>query len=608
MSHREALPSGGASVRSLRVALTSSPDVAIVDGIDLDIPESSVLALVGESGSGKSTVGLALLGYAREGAYIAGGRIVVGDVEITSLSARQLQEARARVVSYIPQNPATALNPAMRIGAQLDEVFLVHGVKKDGRKVGGLLEQVDLPTDRAFTRRFPHELSGGQQQRVAIAMAISLGPKLIVLDEPTTALDVLTQARIVELIGRLAGETAASFLYVTHDLAVVSNLATRVAVMYGGRVVESGSAQQVFSDPRHPYTAGLINAIPRLEAGSVVAGIPGSGPGIHSRPDGCSFAPRCSLVVSKCTQREPTLLEVGVEHLAACVRPHDVVEARLTERPIAQEVVTTLDDTVLNVSHLAAQYRGHTALADVSFELHRGECLAIVGRSGSGKTTLARCVAGLHEPSSGSISLKGESLAPHARSRSQLQRRSLQYVFQNPDQSLNPRYTVGTILRQAIDDLLGIRGEEAQVLAADLIDRVRLPASALSSFPRDMSGGERQRVSIARALVASPEVLICDEVTSALDVSVQASVVQLLKTLSRELGMAMLFITHDLGLVASVADTVLVLDGGRTREFAATVDLLQAPRDSYTRALLEASPTLDRRRSSRASSEGSSPL
>ncbi len=497
---------------------------AAVDNVSVTVGPGEILGLVGESGSGKTTLALALLGYARPGCRIVAGSVEVAGTRLTGLDETEARRRRGRVISYVPQDPAAALNPSLRIGDAVGDVAEEH---VGGSRRGHVLEalgRVHLPPGAAFARRYPHELSGGQQQRVTIATALVCEPAAVVMDEPTTGLDVVTQARILEEVERLRSERGIAVVYVSHDLAVVASIADRVAVMYEGRIVEEGDATQVITRPQHEYTQRLVASIPQL----------------------------------------------------------------LERRPVRSDAGTA----ILTVDGLGAAHGRVPVVDDVSFELERGACLAIVGESGSGKTTIARCVAGLHAPSAGAIRLDGEQLAPRARSRTRHQRRRLQIVFQNPYDSLNPRRRIRDEIARPARLLRGISAGDADAEVALLLERVRLPSRLAGRFPGELSGGERQRVAIARALAAGPELLVCDEITSALDVSVQAAVLEVIQELRAELGLSLLFISHDLAVVGTVADDVLVLESGCVRERGSTAQVLSSPQDDYTRRLLEAAPSL----------------
>jgi peptide/nickel transport system ATP-binding protein len=575
----------------LRVELARD-GAAIVEEVDLELCAGEVLGLVGESGSGKTTTALALLGYARAGVRIAAGSVRIGRHEFVGRRERDLRDLRGRVVSYVPQDPSSSLNPSQRVGQQILEMLRGRG---HDDVVVDALRRVHLPHDRAFSRRFPHQLSGGQQQRVAIAMAIVGEPPLVVLDEPTTGLDVVTQAAILEEIRRLRREIGLAMVYVTHDLAVVGAIADRIAVMYAGRVVELGPAAELLSRPRHPYTRALVASIPDHAAPRRLRGIEGVAVGVGERPEGCAFAPRCPQRVDACTVAVPELERLPDGGLVRCPRWRETPPV-MFEEPL--EAVANGAETLplLAVESLRAEHRTrsevHVAATDVGITIARGQCVALVGESGSGKTTIARCIAGLHAPAAGLVRFDGEALPPLARARTREQRRRIQIVFQNPNDSLNPRHRVRETIARPARILRGLGAGEARREVTELLERVRLPARLAERYPRELSGGERQRVAIARALAARPDLVVCDEVTSALDVSVQAAVLELLAELRRELGLALLFISHDLGVVASVADRVLVLDRGRVCEEGPALALLRAPQAAYTRSLVEAAPRL----------------
>ncbi len=582
------------NVEALRIELTES-GADIVDEIALSIAPGQVLGLVGESGSGKTTVGMALMGYCRPGGRVSGGAVVIDGSDLAGMRDPELRKLRGGVVSYVPQDPGTALNPALRISTQLSEMFEAHGglndTERDAR-IRETLTEVALPNDDAFLRRYPHQLSGGQQQRVAIAMAFACRPHVIVCDEPTTGLDVTTQARVLETVRDLCRSHQVAALYVSHDLAVVAELADRVAVMYSGRIVEVGTRDQLFSSPRHPYTQRLLRAVPDLAGKRAVIGIPGRAPLPGHRPAGCFFEPRCPLAVDQCREAFPPISDLGAGHAVRCYRAGETAGALAANGATASEPAD-IGEAVLTITNLNAHYGGNATLFDIDLTVAHNECVALVGESGSGKTTLARCVAGLHRDYTGDVTLAGTVLPPSARRRSAEARRQIQYVFQNPYASLNPRRTVGqTIARQLQLFFPGGR-REIGGRVVECLDRVALSPEAINRFPDQLSGGERQRVAIARALAAEPAVLVCDEVTSALDVSVQAAIIDLLRDLRREIGLSILFITHNLALIRTIADRVCVMTGGRIVETGATNGVFEAPSAEYTRQLLGNTPSIE---------------
>jgi peptide/nickel transport system ATP-binding protein len=576
--------------------VTLDSGAAIVEDVSLAVAPGEIVGLVGESGSGKTTTALALLGYARPGVRIVGGTVEVTGRPIASRDERRARRLRGSVVSYVPQDPGNALNPALRVRTAIQDMLNQHAGRRPGdATVERALASVHLPTTADFLRRYPHQLSGGQQQRVTIAIALVCEPPVVVLDEPTTGLDVVTQARVLAEIERLRRERQLAMVYVSHDLAVVAQVADRIAVMYAGRIVEEGPALEIVARPRHPYTRGLVASIPDHVVPRRLHSMAGIAVGVDERPAGCAFAPRCAQRIHRCEHELPELEEVEPGRRVRCF------EWRLTPRlelepPLTMTPRTASGAPLLGVEELHAEYRGRRdrtiAATNVTLAVDRGACVALVGESGSGKTTIARCIAGLHEPESGRILLDGVPLPGRASRRPIQARRRIQIVFQNPYDSLNPRHRVADAIARPARVLRGLSRNEAETEVGRLLDRVRLPRRLAQRFPGELSGGERQRVAIARALAASPDLIVCDEITSALDVSVQAAVLELLAELRLELGLALLFISHDLGVVASIADWVLVLEEGVVREEGPIAQVLSAPSHEYTRRLLDAAPRL----------------
>ncbi len=555
-----------------------------------------ILGLVGESGSGKTTTALALLGYTRPGVHLAAGRVVVCGQQLTSRPEAELRRLRGPLVSYVPQDPGTALNPSMRVGVQLAELLRVHSRPASTPEILAALGRVMLPADQAFARRFPHQLSGGQQQRVAIAMALVCEPSLVVMDEPTTGLDVVTQASVLDEVRRLRDELGLAIVYVSHNLAVIAELADELAVMYAGRIVESGPTGEVLSGPRHPYSRGLVASIPDFRDPRQLRGIPGVAVGVDARPNGCAFAPRCPQRISDCEEAVPALTATPGGRMVRCIEwsktPPLAAIPSLPIRELSADLAPLLE-----VRSLRAVHRSRTgelvAATGVSFSVAAGEAVALVGESGSGKTTIGRCISGLHRPAGGQILLDGQELAADAIARPREARRRIQIVFQNPYDSLNPRHRVLDEIARPAQLLLGLSRSAARESARQMLERVQLPDRIGRRYPTELSGGERQRVAIARALSAQPSLLICDEITSALDVSVQATVLEVIAQLQADLGLALVFISHDLGVVASVASRVLVLESGVVREQGGLTAVLRTPADPYTRRLIEAAPRLD---------------
>jgi peptide/nickel transport system ATP-binding protein len=585
-------------LRLERVRVEIPGGVPVIDGVTVDLRRGEIVCLVGESGSGKTTTALSAFGYCTPTLTISAGQVTV-DGEVISTAAG-FARIRGRGVAFVPQNPATALNPSMRVGAAIADTMregTAEGVDR-AAVVRQMLGRVGLPETADFARRFPHQLSGGQQQRVCIAAALAAKPKVLVLDEPTTGLDVVTQARILQELLRLRDEEGVAMLYVTHDLAVAAQIADRIVVLYGGHIVEEGPAEEVLRRPRHPYTRGLMAATPDHVTARVLEVMPGRPVDITDRPPGCPFSPRCALKVEACETALPALELRAPNHLVRCPEwKRTTLVDWAGQAAAAQAAAADLSHAViLDVVDLHAEHRSRggvvVAATGISFKLHRGECVALVGESGSGKTTIARVVAGLHPTWSGQILLGGEPLAAQARRRSREQRRRIQMVFQSPSDALNPRHTVAeTVSRPAIT-LRRLSRKDAAAEVQSLLDAVRLPARYAHRYPRELSGGQRQRVAVATALAADPEVIVCDEITSALDVSVQATILELLRDLRREREVSLLFITHDLGVVAAIADEVLVLDHGLICESGGTSTLLAHPRHEYTQRLLHSAPSL----------------
>ncbi|MBO3675025.1 ABC transporter ATP-binding protein [Streptomyces sp. NEAU-YJ-81] len=534
------------SVDALSVAYRSGGsggrEVPVVDEVSLEVGPGRTLALVGESGSGKSTVAATLLGHLRHGSRLTGGRVAVEGKDVFALSARELRRLRGGTVAMVSQNAGHALTPSMRIGRQIAEA--------GGEvPVTDLLEQVRLPHPRELARRYPHELSGGQQQRVAIAMAIAARPKVLVLDEPTTGLDVITQRGVLDLVGALREELGLAAVLVSHDLGVVAHMADEVCVLRAGRVVEAAPTRRLFAAPADPYTRRLLASVPRIaDAGLALVGEDGTR----------EIRPRAEV-------------------------PADAAEA-------------------LDVREVTIDYGTSRAVDGVSFSVRRGEVLALVGESGSGKSTIAWSLAGLRGASGGTMraassdaaagapgSASGGDLGAPARRRPLALRRTVQLVFQNADTSLNPRRSVGDAIRRPLRFFgsAGSRGEAAS-RARKLIADVRLDPDFADRLPAQLSGGQRQRIGIARALAGEPEVLIADEITTALDVSVQADVLRLLDDLRRERELACLFISHDLAVVRGIADRVVVLRHGVVVEEGPTDAVFEGPGHPYTRALMGA--------------------
>ena len=508
-------------VRGLEVRLgRAGPDV--VSEVSFTVRAGEVLGLVGESGSGKTTVVLALLGHARRGLRISSGEVRVDGVDLLRLPAAQLRAVRGARVAYVPQDPSAALDPALRVGTQLKEAIRVHpgAVEDPDGRIREVLQEARLDASPELLRRYPHQLSGGQQQRVGLAMAFACRPSLIVLDEPTTGLDVSTQRHVLDTIRSLCRAYGVAAVYVSHDLAVVGGLVSDVAVMYSGRIIEIGPTARVFGDPLHPYSRGLLSAVPSPVQATRLTGIDGQPPRPGRRPAGCSFAPRCGFATADCRSRQPEPVLIDSRDVR-CLRVAQVRESTTsTAAALSPAAVAAGEVPVLSVRDVSAGYGRRPVLSAIDLNVPAESCVAVVGESGSGKTTLARCIVGLHRNWTGDIRFEDAPLAASARDRRRQVLRRVQYVFQNPYTSLNPRKTIGQIVAQPLEEYLRLGHRERSQRAARALADVSLGADFLPRYPDQLSGGERQRVAIARALVVEPDLLVCDEVTSALDVFV----------------------------------------------------------------------------------------
>ena len=594
---RQAPPSDSATAAVERLTVTTADGrVPIVEGVSFSVAEGEVLGLVGESGSGKTTVGLALLGHTRPGLILKSGSIRVGSTDVLGLRPRALPDYRKTVVAFVPQDPASSLNPALKLKTQFGEIFLGSSLSPSQieQAIGAAIAGAGLQDWHSLRSKYPHQLSGGQQQRLVIAMAFARHPRLIILDEPTTGVDVSTQRRILETIRDLCALERVAAVYITHDLDVVRSLAHRVCVMYSGRVVEIGTAAEIFTAPAHPYTRGLLRAIPSLSDQALPQGIPGQPDPPGDRPAGCAFAARCDFAVDECRLRVPELVAVNPAggHAARCIRTAEVTELTLrTGRQASGSPGAAYAHGSLVVAGLRAGYGGTQVLSGVSVRVDRGECVALVGESGSGKTTLARCVVGLIPWSHGSVSMGEENLSPRLAGRSDVAIRRMQYVFQNPYGSLNPRRTVAHLLEQPLRLLCPelTKRQRAERIDAALAE-VALSSRHRQRRPHQLSGGERQRVAIGRALITDPWFLVCDEVTSSLDVSVQASIMELLDRLRRERALGVLLITHNLALTRSTCQRIVLLRDGVVQEEGPVEQVLVHPASGYGARLLADMP------------------
>ena len=594
-------------------------DRPVLRGVSFSIPRGGSFGLVGESGCGKSTAAYAIMRYLPRNGRVTSGSIHVAGRDLLAMGEGDVRNLRTTTLSMVYQNPGTALNPSIRIGDQVAEVFQILGLGRRQAKARTqeMLAKVQIADPARVARRFPHQLSGGMQQRVVIAMALAKDPTLLILDEPTTGLDATVEAEVLDLVNALRSEFGTSVLFISHNLGVIAKMCEQIGVLYAGRLVEEGPAQRVFDDPRHPYTVGLLRCIPRAglrKDEHRLDTIPGFLPGLGAHLPACVFVDRCGLAQDICRQEEPPFHPVGHGQASRC---HFWQQAHEVPRTTPPQPTTGQGDLVRAPVVLQAHSMRKTfrqdgveihALDNVSFAIKQGETLGLVGESGSGKTTLARLLLGLTEPDAGSIvELDGKALASRISGRDRQQIRAIQIVFQNPDAALNRRFSARRIISRAVTKLLGTTGRERELRLRELAHSVRFDTRLLGARPAQLSGGLKQRVAIARAFAGEPRLVVCDEPTSALDVSVQAAILNLLADLQGEKGVTYLFISHDLGVVRYLSDRIAVLYLGRLMELGPAEAVFEPPHHPYTEALLSAVPVIDGQERTRIRLEGDIP-
>ena len=590
--------------------------VQVLRNVSLEMQRGETLGLVGESGCGKTTFGMTLLGHLRPGGQVIAGSVRFEGLDPFGLEPKELAKIRGQRVAVIPQSASSALTPTMRVGDQIAEVLRLHlglaGAALQER-VLELLTQARLPQVEELARRFPHELSGGQLQRVAIAMGLAGKPELLVLDEPTTGLDVTTQAHILDLLREIQESTGTAMLYISHDMGAIARVCDRLAVMYAGEIVEDGAIAEVFARPAHPYTRGLLGSVPRLSYAGLPQAMAGRPPAPGEDAVGCAFVPRCAFADETCKTIDPALEPTNragmMPHLAKCHHWRRVVASGASRQlqdlkgridqdaepePLLELAEVDITYAKGGVAALLARWRGErepsATVSGFTLTIHRGETLALVGESGSGKSTIARAIAGLLPPRAGRIRFGRQDLAAEVESRPPALHHKIQIIFQNPDASLNPRHTVKQLLDAPLRLYFEMEQKDRLQRSGSLLEEVRLTPRYLQRHPSQLSGGEKQRVAVARAFAAEPDLVLCDEVTSALDVSVQAAVLELLAGLQADRGVAYLFISHDLAVVRAIADRVAVLYQGRICEVGPVAEIYAPPYHPYTETLLAAAP------------------
>jgi len=581
----------------------------------LKIAPGEIFGLVGESGSGKTTFASAILRHLAENGRITNGCIRFMGDDMSKFSKKEMRKIWGSRISIVHQDPSATINPSMTIGKQISEVAREHlnmSKQEAMERALEMLVKVRVPDPELVAKRYQHQLSGGMLQRVIIAMALITNPQLLIMDEPTTALDVTTEAVILDLIGGLLTEVNSSILYITHNLGVVARICHRVGVMYAGELMESGDVRKVYKNMLHPYTRGLLGSIPHIDSGKYdgeLASIPGFIPRPDALPPGCIFAPRCSMVQEKCSLTRPSLFEAAPEHFTSCYLWESITDDLKSANAPAGALLTPEEEKepVLETQHIKKSFAATKGLSamksgkkkfvhavdDMSVNVLKGNTMGIVGESGCGKTTFARCIAGLEKANAGEISLEGLSLPYSVTKRSRETLKKIQMIFQNPTASLNPHHTVGQSIGRSLKCFNNLTRKEIKNEICQLLKAVRLPDDYVHRLPHELSGGEKQRVAIARTLAADPTLIICDEPISSLDVSVQASLINLLSDIQASDKVSYLFISHDLAAVRHISDWISVVYLGKAWENGSTEDVFAPPYHPYTEALLSAIPIAD---------------
>ena len=594
--------------------------VVAVDGVSFDVDEGECVGVVGESGCGKSTTGLSIMRLLPNNGHLTGGSVTLLGRDLAGLDEKEMRSVRGDEVALIPQDPMTSLNPTMTIGTQISEGVLLHRDVSRGEARARALEvlrQVEMPQPEERLDQFPHELSGGLRQRVMIAMALACEPKLLIADEPTTALDVTIQAQILDLIDDLRQRLSMAVVLITHDMGVIAGRTDRVVVMYAGKVAEEAETGELFGRIRHPYSQALLASVPKIDQrrDERLLSIPGLPPDLSKEIVGCRFAPRCQFATDRCRAEDPALTDSptsdGTPHRYACFHPVDPDAApaeSVVSAPVSANRVLTSEgvpDHILEVTGLVKEFPGMAggvfrrevrsvkAVSDVSFVIRRGETFGLVGESGCGKTTIGRLLVALERANAGSIRFEGDEMTTMDARSLRERRRDMQLMFQDPYASLDPRMRVGTIIREPLKvNKVGSTSDQVEKVAS-LLDEVGLSRSSVDRYPHEFSGGQRQRIGLARALALDPKLIVADEPVSALDVSIQAQILNLMKDLQSRHGLTYLMISHDLAVVRYMADTIGVMYLGKLVELGPAHDVYERSAHPYTLGLLNAVPVAD---------------
>lgn len=591
---------------------TDKGAVRAVRDVSLNIKEGESLGLVGESGSGKSTIALAILNYLDENGKITNGDIKFRDISIPNTSSEELRSIRGNKIAHVAQDPRRSLNPSIPVGKQISEVLEKHqdlSTKKAREKTYNLLDQVNISDPKYNFKKYPHELSGGMQQRILIAMALSCDPDLIIMDEPTSGLDVTTETKILDLVDDLKNNHDTSILLITHDLGVVSETTDRVGVLYAGELMEVGSTGKIFSSPANPYTQGLLKAVPSIEDDGDLESIPGRLPSLTDIPEGCIFADRCEFAEKECREKPIRTHSIpgDFEHLSKCRRWATVLNEPIESTlKIREERVIERESPILSIKNLKKYYDDESfleslfadknpvrAVNGINFDIYEGETLGLVGESGCGKSTVARTILGLLDRTGGEILFRGRDINELSKEELKVFRRECEIIFQNPDSSLNPEKSVYEIIERPLELLTEMNKKERRKRIADLLEQVELSANYAPRYPSQLSGGEKQRVAIARAFATNPSLVVLDEPVSALDVSVQASILDLLIDLREEYACSYLFIGHDLSVINYICDRIAIMYLGEIMETGSTEQVFSPPYHPYTHSLLSNIPTVD---------------